>query len=134
MKRAFDARAGDQVRVFIAEVGFIAGTVARQVGQFVGIQFTLPPSVERDLLIRKMFTAGHDTTSVSASTWSVTGAMFKTIWQSRTEMLKRSVNMTPDVAPAPPIEKLAARSLVISPQSEKLRLSELVKERRSIAA
>jgi cellulose synthase (UDP-forming) len=134
LKRAFDARAGDQVRVFIAEVGFIAGTVARQVGQFVGIRFTLPPSVERDLLIRKMFTAGHDTTSVSASTWSVTGAMFKTIWQSRTEMLKRSVNMTPDVAPAPPIEKLAARSLVISPQSEKLRLSELVKERRSIAA
>jgi cellulose synthase (UDP-forming) len=133
-KRAFDVRAGDQVRVFITEVGFIAGTVARRVGQFVGIRFTLPPSVERDLLIRKMFTAGNDTTSVTASTWSVTGAMLKTIWQSRTEMLKHSTKIAPLDAVVPPIVKLAARSLVILPQPEKLGLSELVEERRSIAA
>jgi hypothetical protein len=122
------------VRVFITEVGFVAGTVARLVGRFLGIQFTLPPSAERDLLIRKMFTGGSDTTSVSASTWSVTGAMLKTIWQSRTEMLKRSTKIAPFDAVVSPIEKLAARSLVILPQPEKLGLSKLVEERRSIAA
>ena len=70
-------RAGESVRVFITEVGFVSGTVVRQMRQSLAVQFVLPPSVERDLLIRKMFTAGHDTTNVNASAWSVTSAMLK---------------------------------------------------------
>jgi cellulose synthase (UDP-forming) len=108
--------AGDSVRVFIADVGFISGTVVRQIGKLVGIQFILPPSVERDLLIRKMFTAGLDTTNVDASAWSATGAMLKSIWGMRTEMLERTIENTSDVAAALPVEKLPARSLLISPQ------------------
>jgi cellulose synthase (UDP-forming) len=110
------AHAGESIRVFITEVGFVSGTVARQIGRFLGIQFILPPSVERDLLIRKMFTAGLDTTSVDASAWSATGAMLKSIWGMRTEMLERTIDNTSDIADAPPVEKLPARSLLISPQ------------------
>lgn len=110
------AHVGDSIRIFITEVGFVSGTVARQVGRFLGIQFILPPSVERDLLIRKMFTTGLDTTHVDASAWSATGAMLKSIWEMRTEMLERKIENTSDVADAAPIEKLPARSLLIAPQ------------------
>jgi cellulose synthase (UDP-forming) len=110
------AHVGDSIRIFITEVGFVSGTVARQTGRFLGIRFILPPSVERDLLIRKMFTAGLDTTHVDASAWSATGAMLKSIWGMRTEMLERKIENTSDVADAAPIEKLPARSLLISPQ------------------
>jgi cellulose synthase (UDP-forming) len=110
------ARVGDSIRIFITEVGFVSGTVARQMGRFLGIQFVLPPSVERDLLIRKMFTAGLDTTHVDASAWSATGAMLKSIWGMRTEMLERKIEDTSDIVAAAPVEKLPARSLLISPQ------------------
>jgi cellulose synthase (UDP-forming) len=110
------ARAGDSVSVFITEVGFVSGTVVRQTGRLLSVQFILPPSVERDHLIRKMFTVGLDTTSVDASAWSGTSAMLKSIWGMRTEMLKRPAERTSDVVSATPVEKLPARSLVIAPQ------------------
>jgi cellulose synthase (UDP-forming) len=133
-ERALSARAGDNVRVFITEVGFVAGTVVRQVGQFLGVQFDLPPSVERDLLIRKMFTGGLDTTNVSSSAWYATSTMLRGIWEMRTEMLERAADRASDVVVALPIEKLPARSLLIPPQPQTLRLSELVEKRRRIAA
>jgi cellulose synthase (UDP-forming) len=110
------ARTGDSVSVFITEVGFVSGTVVRQTGRLLSVQFILPPSVERDHLIRKMFTVGLDTTSVDASAWSGTSAMLKSIWGMRTEMLKRPAERTSDVVSATPVEKLPARSLVIAPQ------------------
>jgi cellulose synthase (UDP-forming) len=134
MERVLAARVGDQVRVFITEVGFVAGTVVRQKGQFLGVQFDLPPSVERDLLIRKMFTAGLDTTNVTSSAWFATGAMLKSIWEMRAEMLERAVDKAPDVVVASPIEKLPALSLLISPRPQTLRLSDLGEKRRAIAA
>jgi cellulose synthase (UDP-forming) len=131
--QALAALAGERVRVFITEVGFVAGIVARQRGQFLGVQFDLPPSVERDLLIRKMFTGGLDTTAVVTSAWSATGAMLKSIWQMRTEMLD-AIEKRSGPAVASPIEKLPARSLVIPPQPQTFRLSDLVEDRRRIAA
>jgi cellulose synthase (UDP-forming) len=132
-ERALSARAGDRVRVFISEVGFVAGTVKRQGGQFLGVQFNLAPTVERDLLIRKMFTAGRDTASVAASAWSATGAMLKSIWALRTEMPQPASEATPDNVVALLVEKLPARSLVVSPRPQAVRLSELVEQRRAIA-
>jgi cellulose synthase (UDP-forming) len=119
------ARAGDSVRVFITEVGIVSGTVVQQTGQIMRIQFILPPSVERDLLIRKMFTAGLDPTNVNASAWSATSAMLKSIWGIRTEMLERPAEETSDVVTASPVEKLPAQSLVISPQPRASHLSDL---------
>jgi cellulose synthase (UDP-forming) len=131
--RALSVRAGDGVRVFIIEVGFVAGTVMRTAGQFLGVQFDLPKSVERDLLIRKLFTAGLDTTNVSTSGWSATAAMFHSIWGMRTEMLEQTAE-SHQVVLAPPVEKLPALTLVISPQPKVLRLSDISEKRRSIAA
>jgi cellulose synthase (UDP-forming) len=131
---ALSARAGDAVRAFIAEVGFVAGTVVRQRGQFLAIQFVLPVSVERDLLIRKLFTAGLDTTNVSTSMWIATSAMLASIWALRAEMLKRGTEQTPDVVAALPAEKLSAQSLVILPKPQTVRLSELGEKRRAITA
>jgi cellulose synthase (UDP-forming) len=134
LDRALAARTGEPVRVFITEVGFVAGTVVRQAETFLGVQFNLPPSVERDLMIRKMFTAGLHTTNVSTSAWLATAAMLKRIWGMRTNMLE-STEYTPSAAVVrSPVERLPPRSLVISPQPQILRLSELVEKRRVIAA
>ena len=128
------AQVGDRVRVFITEVGFVAGTVVRQSGQLLGVQFNLPASLERDLLIRKLFTGGLDTTLVSVSAWTATRDMLMSIWAMRTEMLERSEHKVPDVAVASLSEKLPAQSIVISPQPRVTRLSDVVEQRRSIAA
>jgi cellulose synthase (UDP-forming) len=129
-QRANAAHVGDALRVFIMEVGFLTGTVARQFDNMLGVSFKLSPSVERDLLIRKLFTAGLDTTSVSTSAWSATGAMLRSIWTIRTA--------TPANAPisdsVSPTEKLPAESLVVPPQAHTPRLDELVEQRRAIAA
>jgi len=52
----------------------------RQADRFLGVRFSLPPSVERALLIRKLFTAGLDTTHVETSGWRATHDMLKSIW------------------------------------------------------
>ena len=41
----------------------MAATMVRQAGRLLAFQLTLPPCVERDLLIRKLFTAGLDATA-----------------------------------------------------------------------
>ena len=132
--RALAARNGDHVRVFITEVGFVAGTVVRQVEEFISVQFALAPSVERDLLIRKLFTAGLDTTYVQASALSTTGAILRSIWKTRTEIPVVTAPATVDPVVIPLPEKLPARSLVISPQPQIVRFSDLVEKRRAMAA
>jgi cellulose synthase (UDP-forming) len=127
-------RVGDQVRVYLVEVGFVAGTVVRQADRFLGVGFSLPPSVERDLLIRKLFTAGLDTTHVETSGWRATRDLLKSIWVTRTDMLVEPAETTPGMAVATPAEKLPAQSLVIVPRPQGRPLAELVEERRSIAA
>jgi cellulose synthase (UDP-forming) len=63
----------------LVEVGFVPATLVRQAGRLVAVQFDLPPCVERDLLIRKLFTAGLDATTVNASAFSSLGAMLMSI-------------------------------------------------------
>ena len=81
--RTLVSKVGEQVRVFIVEVGFVAATLVRQAGRLVAVHFDLPPCVERDLLIRKLFTAGLDATTVNASAFSSLGAMLMSIWSTR---------------------------------------------------
>jgi cellulose synthase (UDP-forming) len=129
-ERALTVQAGDKIRVFIAEVGFVAGSVARRKDQFIGVEFDLPPGVERDLLIRKLFTAGFDTTKVEASAWSATGAVLGSIWTTRTTRPRlRSAIPLP-----PPDKKLPAQSLVIRPHYLPTSLADLSQKRRRIAA
>jgi cellulose synthase (UDP-forming) len=128
-KLALATKSGEMARVFIAEVGFVAASVVRQTGRFLAVHFNLPLSVERDLLIRKLFTAGLDATTVNASAFSSTGAMLMSIWsagETRKEVEAR-------VILASPIEKLPAQSLVVLSQAQPESLAELAAD-RSIAA
>ena len=133
LNQAKSLRVGDSVRVFIAEVGFVAAAVVRQNGRRVGVQFNLRASVERDLLIRKLFTGGIDTTNVSVSVRSATLAMLQSIWGRRTEMLDHAAEGLLDVV-AIPAKKLPAQTLVILPNRKFLNLSDISKKRRTIAA
>ncbi len=132
--RPIGAKLGERLRVFITEVGFVAGTVVRRNGKFLGIYFDLPPSVERDLLIRKLFTAGRDTTTVSASAWSATGAMLRSIWEARAELPAIVGEANLNTLASTGAENLPPRSLVVPPQPQSVRLSDLVETRRALAA
>src|SRR5262249_39651902 len=96
--------------------------VVRQTGRFLAVEFKLSTSLERDLLIRKLFTSGLDTTAVSVSTWSATIAMLRSIWSTRAELPVQVPPAAPDTRVVSlPIstetERLPARSLVIPPRS-----------------
>jgi len=129
--RSINAKVGEALRVFITEVGFVTGTAMRLNEKLLGIRFILPPSIERDLLIRKLFTAGRDTTRAGVTAWSVTGALFKSIWGAATE-LPAIPNEVAALAASEP-EKLPQQSLVILPRPHE-RLSDLVEMRRTLAA
>jgi cellulose synthase (UDP-forming) len=125
------AAAGDAVRLFVPEVGYVAGRVARGRGEFLGVQFDLPSSVERDLLIRKIFTGGLNTTMVVASAWSVTIGLLRSIWTLRSST---SAPVASEPTPAAALEKLPACTLVEPPVPATRRLADLAEERRALAA
>ena len=128
-KRALACKVGDHVRVFIVEVGFVAATVVRQTGRFLAVRFNLSACVERDLLIRKLFTAGLDATTVNASAFSSTGALLTSIWATG----RRDARVEPPVTPASTQETLPAQSLVIHARPGPQRLADLAAQ-RAIAA
>lgn len=125
-------QSGDTVRMFIKEVGFITGTVVRRSRQALAVQFQLPLSLERDLLIRKLFTAGLNTVDVDASAWSTTREIFKSIWTRRTEFSSGTQAATA-VPAEQPAQKLPARSLVVEPQPRTRRLSDAAQDRQAAA-
>jgi cellulose synthase (UDP-forming) len=127
--RALACKVGDLVRVFVAEVGFIEAAVVRQSDRLLAIRFNLPAGLERDLLIRKLFTAGLDATTVSASAFSSIGALLMSIWTTG----RRKGIAEPPKAPEPPQEKLPAQSLIIGARPVAQRLADVAAE-RAIAA
>jgi cellulose synthase (UDP-forming) len=127
--RPLTSKVGEPARVFIAEVGFVAATIVRQAGRLLAFHFNLPPCVERDLLIRKLFTAGLDGTTVNASAFSSTGAIIMSIWSAA----MRRPKLESLVVPVLSSDKLPAQSLVILAQPVPQRLADLAAE-RSIAA
>jgi cellulose synthase/poly-beta-1,6-N-acetylglucosamine synthase-like glycosyltransferase len=129
---AFGGKEGEALQVFISEVGNVPGHVARHSGQFIGVKFGLGPSVERDLLIRKLFTSGLvATTTVSASTWSVTAAILKSIWSAPSAVQSGDGGDVTAQAATP--RKLPAESLVIYPHAEHNRWADLAMQRRAAA-
>jgi cellulose synthase (UDP-forming) len=128
--RAFTAGVGEQVRVFVPEVGFVEGLAVRKLDDFLGVQFNLRPSIERDLLIRKLFTAAVANASVDISVIAATGMLLKSIWSAPTA----SAQITPEMIAVPVVEKLPAASLVIPPRAPAIRLEKIVADRRAMAA
>ena len=129
--RALATHSGERARIFITEVGFVAATVVRQAGQFLAVHFDLPPSVERDLLVRRLFTAGLDATTVHASALSSTAAMLMSIWATGTTRSNAEV-LAPALPPAA-VEKLPAQSLVVPSRPPPKRLGSIAAERKIAA-
>lgn len=121
---------GTRVKVFISEVGFVAGFVVRHAEDFMSVQFDLPSSIERDLLIRKLFTSGREAVAVSATAWSATGALLSAVWSHR------SARPTAPPAEPPRVQeaKLPAESLVVMPRQEAGRLAAIGAQRRELVA
>jgi len=104
-------RNGEPLRVHIMQVGWIEATSVQQRDHFVGLQFRLPQSLERDLLIRKLFTVGRlKETSVVA--WSVNRTMLKSIWSMAAPLPRIETSG----AASSSAERLPAENLVIRPQ------------------
>jgi len=129
--RALATKTGEGARVFITEVGFVAATVVRQTGRFVAAHFDLPPCLERDLLVRKLFTAGLDATTVNASALSSTGAMLMSIWATGTTKPEAQLPITDQ--PVAPTEKLSAQSRVVISAQQPKRLAEVAAQRLKAA-
>jgi cellulose synthase (UDP-forming) len=129
--RALATKSGETARVFITEVGFVSGIVVRQTGRFLAIHFDLPPCIERDLLIRKLFTSGLDATTVTASALSSTGAMLMSIWSAGGA--RRGDEVEAIASATLCTDRLPAESLVVLSGVQPERLAVLAAN-RSIAA
>jgi cellulose synthase (UDP-forming) len=117
------------VKIFIPEVGFVLGRVVRCIPGKVGIAFDRLTGIERDLLIRKLFTARRAQAATVPSAWSVTAEMLKSIWA--TPSAAKAVS-APEKPNHPREEKLPAESLVVQPDPTGLEWEELVAGRRSV--
>jgi cellulose synthase (UDP-forming) len=138
-ERQMTLQAGERIRLFISEVGFVPGTVVRQTGEFLAVKFELAETVERDLLVRKLFTSKFDVRAVNVSTWSATMAMLTSIWTTRAELPTRIAATAPEplpvaTGPAVQTETLPRQSLVVPPRLQQEKISDLAPRRRSIAA
>ena len=131
--RSFGAHSGEPLKVFVSEVGFIPGRIVRHSGHLVGIVFDLDPSVERDLLIRKLFTSGRVTEPVTASAWSATVAVLNSIWAAPTAVQGTTAEAEAAGDPIGRPAKLPAESLVVLPQAEQHDWANLVEQRRAVA-
>jgi cellulose synthase (UDP-forming) len=129
---ALDVKDGDPVRVFIPEVGTINGRVARHRGQFAGIKFDLGSGLERDLLIRKLFTSGLVATTVKASAWSTTVGVLESIWATPSSR-DPGIEVLSAKVPEGASTSLPAEPCVIPPRERQYSWFDLAKERRSVA-
>jgi cellulose synthase (UDP-forming) len=121
---------GEFARVFIREVGFVPGRVVRQTDRFLALHFDLPQSIERELLISKLFTLGLNTAHETSSAAAATIAILRSIVAVRSD----SAPIESHATPAVPTEKLAAESLVVRPSARARRLPDVGAERRSFGA
>jgi cellulose synthase (UDP-forming) len=119
---------GGAVQVFIPQVGHIPAHVVRHSGQLIGIKFDLKPSVERDLLIRKLFTSGLVATTVKASAWSTTASVLESIWSAPS-----GHHVADGPSEEPVSANLPAESLVIQPHSPHNNWADLARQRRAVA-
>jgi PilZ domain len=130
--RARSLRVGDEIRAFVAEVGFVTAIVARQSERFLGIEFRLPSALERDLLVRKLFTAGLDMSIAAPSARSVTLSLIRSVWAMRTRLDPVAAQTTPEMAMGSAPERLPRETLRIEPGPAS-RLTEAAQERARAA-
>ena len=123
-------KVGEYARIFIKEVGFVPGSVVRQSDRFLALQFDLSRSIERDLLISKLFTRGINAATELTSAPAAAMAMLGSIVKVRSQTPHQETG----IVSSQPVERLAAESLVIRPLAGRRRLVEIGAERQSFAA
>ena len=126
--RALAATEGEQVRMFLAEVGFVKGKIVRNSASFMGVNLDLPPSLERDLMIRKLFTGAVANAPVEVSVAAATGSLLKSIWSAPTSSPPN------ELEEVRPVEQLPAESLVVLPSNSVTDLKQIVASRKAMAA
>lgn len=122
---------GETISVVIREVGPVRGWVARKRGNAMGVAFHLPESIERDRLIRKIFTSGLNTIKIDASTWSVLFELLKRIFTLDASLAARAALTEPEAVPE---EKLPSVSLLVPPTHRMFRVGGSTIKRPALAA
>jgi len=126
--RPIATQVGQYARLFIKEVGFVPGRIVRQSNRFLALQFDLPQSLERDLLISKLFTSGLNTTADVSSGSTATIAILGSIVSVRTNAARTQGCEAPSL----PVEKLNPESLVVRPTTQMKRWADIRAQRRSL--
>jgi cellulose synthase (UDP-forming) len=121
---------GSTLRVFLPEVGFVHAAVARSGNGLIGIHFDLSASIERDLLIRKLFTNDMNTLTETKGLFHVSLGLLKSIWT----MQNIKAASQPEAVVEPAEEILSPRSRVIEPNIEPKKLTKIAEQRRQLAA
>ena len=117
------------VKVFVPEVGLLSSHVVRRTDDRIALAFAPIEGLERDLLIRRLFTARlPEATTVEASAWSVTGEILKSVWATPSAARMRPVAQS--ATPSRSHDKLPAVSLVVPPQPVADRLQLAVAQRQ----
>jgi len=117
---------GDRIQAYVSSVGWIPARVARSAPGLVGIEFEHEGLIERDLLIRKLFTGGQNTAADNTSTWRVTLGLLKRIWTADMRVRAAPPAVAPAETPTPPPEKLPARTLVLAPSDRAAVLADAI--------
>lgn len=123
---------GGHLRISIDAVGTISATVARVRDDFIGVRFDLPESVERDLLIRKIFTSGLNAHTSSVAVGSVTFGILRRIWSAKTE----ASHVPPPPVPATPPgaeQRLPAETFLLEPRAAEITFADLAAARQAAA-
>lgn len=120
----------DHVCVAVSEVGIVRAHVVRLDDGKVHVKFDLPPSPERDLLVRKIFTSGFLSTPVEGNAWTVMFALLASIL--------KAPSTTAEVVPKEPatpalLPSLPAATFVIHPPKDRLQWNTVSEDRRFVA-
>lgn len=122
---------GDPLSLYVSSVGWMPARLARLSATLVGVHFDHDGLVERDLLIRKLFTSGQNTAADSATTLTVTLGLLKRIWTANMRL--------PEFEPAPePVvldtrPAMPAATLVVLPTERAHALEEALQQIRPAA-
>jgi cellulose synthase (UDP-forming) len=118
------------LKLFVPEVGLLPGRIVRQRPGWIGFAFDRVGGLERDLLIRKLFTSKRPERTTTPSAWSVTAEILKSIWATPSAARATAPPSAPQTRA--PDEKLPAESLVVPPRAAPYGWDRLIADRRAI--
>lgn len=112
---------GDRVEAFVSGVGWSPAWVARVTSTLTALRFDHGGAIQRDLLIRKLFTGSQNTVTIGgASAWAVTASLLNRIWNADMEVRRRPAPApAPETEPPEPELILTAATRLLPPSSER---------------